>query len=88
MIALARLLIILFVIQTIAYAGLSLYSRAVRRGKLRAKWEEKGLTMEQEVFVERGLKRYDNSFRRKLILGVYIIPWVAIAALIYVVNFM
>ena len=88
MIALARLLIILFVVQTIAYVCLSLYSRSVRRGKLEVKWDEKGLTGDTVTFVARGLRRYDKSFRRKLILGVYLVPWVGIAALIYVVNFM
>ncbi|WP_170448684.1 hypothetical protein [Ruegeria arenilitoris] len=83
-----RLFLGLLVVQTIAYFALSLYSRRVRRQKLETWWEEKGKTGNKEAFVERGLHVYDNSFRRKLILGVYIVPWVAIAALIYVVNYM
>ena len=88
MIGLLRLLLILLVIQTIAYAGLSFYSRGIRRRKLENWWDEKGKTGNKEAFVERGLHVYDNSFRRKLILGVYIVPWVAIGALIYIVNYM
>lgn len=88
MLGVLRLVIVLLVVQTIAYVALSFYSRSVRRSKLRARWREKGLTGDEEAFVARGLKVYDNSFRRKLILGVYLVPWVAIAALIYVVNFM
>jgi hypothetical protein len=88
MIGLLRLLLILLVIQTIAYVGLSFYSRGVRRRKLEDWWDEKGKTGNKEAFVERGLHVYDNSFRRKLILGVYIVPWVAIGALIYIVNYM
>lgn len=83
-----RLFLGLLVVQTFAYFALSLYSRRVRRQKLETWWEEKGKTGNKEAFVERGLHVYDNSFRRKLILGVYIVPWVAIAALIYVVNYM
>ncbi|WP_170596194.1 hypothetical protein [Ruegeria arenilitoris] len=83
-----RLFLGLLVVQTIAYFALSLYSRRIRRQKLETWWEEKGKTGNKEAFVERGLHIYDNSFRRKLILGVYIVPWVAIAALIYVVNYM
>ncbi|WP_170440182.1 hypothetical protein [Ruegeria arenilitoris] len=83
-----RLFLGLLVVQTIAYFALSLYSRRIRRQKLETWWEEKGKTGNKEAFVERGLHVYDNSFRRKLILGVYIVPWVAIAALIYVVNYM
>ncbi len=83
-----RLFLILFVIQTIAFFALSFYSRGVRRRKLETWWDEKGKTGDKAAFVERGLHVYDNSFRRKLILGVYIVPWVAIGALIYIVNYM
>ncbi len=83
-----RLFVILLIVQTLAYFALSYYSRGVRRHKLETWWDEKQKTGNKEAFVERGLKAYDNSFRRKLILGVYIIPWVAIIVLIYVVNYM
>ncbi len=83
-----RLFLVLLVLQTIAYFALSLYSRSVRRRKLETWWDEKGKQGNKEAFVERGLHVYDNSFRRKLILAVYIVPWVAIGALIYIVNYM
>jgi hypothetical protein len=83
-----RLFLVLLVLQTIAYFALSLYSRGVRRRKLETWWDEKGKLGNKEAFVERGLHVYDNSFRRKLILAVYIVPWVAIGALIYIVNYM
>jgi len=83
-----RLFLVLLVLQTIAYFAISLYSRGVRRRKLETWWDEKGKQGNKEAFVERGLHVYDNSFRRKLILAVYIVPWVAIGALIYIVNYM
>ncbi len=83
-----RLFLILLVIQTVAYVALSLYSRNARRRKLESWWDAKGKRGNKQAFVERGLHVYDNSFRRKLILGVYIVPWVAIGALIYIVNYM
>ncbi len=88
MFGMLRLFFFLLVAQTIAYVCLSLYSRSVRRGKLETHWDNKGLAGDREAFVQRGLKKYDNSFRRKLILGVYFIPWVAVIALIYFVNYM
>lgn len=88
MIGALRLFVGLFVAQSIAYAVLSLYARRVRRRKLEERWDEKGKTGSKEAFVERGLRAYDRSFRRKLILGVYIVPWAAIAAVIYVVNYL
>jgi len=89
MLALLRLLFILLIVLTVIYVGVSIYSRQVRRTKLAARWDEKDvLTVDRETFIERGLKKYDNSIRRKLILGVYIIPMMAIAVLVYVTNFM
>ena len=83
-----RLFLILLVLQTIAYFALSLYSRSVRRRKLESWCDDKGKSGDKEAFVTRGLHVYDKSFRRKLILGVYIVPWMAILALIYSVNYM
>ena len=40
MLALARLLVIGFVVLTVIYISLSLYSRSVRRGKLAREWDE------------------------------------------------
>lgn len=83
-----RFLIPLLVILTVIYAGVSIYSRWARRSKLIAHWEKKGLTGDRDAFVQRGLKKYDGSFRRKLILGIYVVPLGLIAILIYVTNFM
>ncbi len=87
MFALLRLLVIGFVALTIVYVCLSLYSRAVRKGKLAEEWDaEQGLG-ERESFIEDGLKEYDGSLRRKLILGVYVVPAVLVALIIYLTNF-
>ncbi|SDC63729.1 hypothetical protein [Ruegeria marina] len=88
MFGLLRLVLVLLIVQTVVYVALSFYSRAVRRDKLERWWDEKGKTGDKEAFVERGLRAYDGSFRRKLILGVYFVPWALIAVLIYIVNFM
>ncbi len=88
MFAMFRLFFMLMIVLTIVYVALSFYSRAVRRGKLKAQWDEEGHSGDRDAFVEAGLKDYDGSLRRKLILGVYIIPIGAIALLVYVMNFM
>lgn len=87
MFALARLLVIMFVVLSIIYLCLSLYSRAVRRDKLEAEWDEGDISTPRETFVSDGLKAYDGSLRRKLILGVYVVPTVLMGVVIYVVNF-
>ncbi|WP_170771035.1 hypothetical protein [Ruegeria lacuscaerulensis] len=83
-----RFLIPLLIVLTVIYVGLSIYSRLVRRRKLIAHWEKKGLRGDRDAFLERGMRQYDNSFRKKLLLGVYVIPLGAIALLIYITNFM
>ncbi len=87
MLALLRLSVIGFVVLTIIYVALSFYSRAVRRGKLEAEWDEEGMTGDKEAWVDQGLEEYDGSLRRKLILGVYIVPVTLVIVLIYFVNF-
>ncbi|NIZ60251.1 hypothetical protein DL239_04600 [Sedimentitalea sp. CY04] len=82
------LLFELLVVLTVVYVVVSLYSRAVRKSKLKRHWKQKGLKVDRDAYVRRGLKKYDGSIRRKLILLVYIIPLGAIALLVYVMNFM
>ena len=92
MFALARLLFMGFIVLTIIYVFLSLYSRAQRRSKLKAQWTREGLDDQdtrgdQDDYVQKGLEEYDDSVRRKLILGVYVIPTLLIAVIIYLTNF-
>ncbi len=87
MAALARLLVIGFIVLTVIYISLSLYSRAVRRGKLKTWWEEEGRPGDLDSYVEQGLRDYDGSLRRKLILGVYVVPICLVTLIIYLTNF-
>ncbi|MEX0285794.1 MAG: hypothetical protein AB3N23_14395 [Paracoccaceae bacterium] len=88
MIAPIRLIFILLIVLSVVYIVLSFWSRNKRRQKLIAWWDEKGHKGDRDAFVQRGLRQYDKSFRRKLLLGVYIIPILVIAVMIYVMNFM
>lgn len=88
MLALARLVVFGFLILSVIYVCLSLYSRSVRRGKLEAEWDEEIKEGDREAFVKEGLEEYDGSLRRKLILGVYVIPIALISFIIYATNFM
>ena len=86
MFALARLVVVGFVVLSIIYVCLSLYSRFVRRRKLVAEWEETRQG-DRDTFVDEGLQDYDGSLRRKLILGVYVVPTLLVAVIIYLTNF-
>ncbi|SIO41761.1 hypothetical protein SAMN05444722_2009 [Rhodovulum sp. ES.010] len=87
MIALLRFVIFATVVLTIVYVSVSLYSRAVRRDKLEREWDGEIREGDREAFVRDGLKEYDQSLRRKLILGVYIVPAIVIGTIIYIVNY-
>lgn len=87
MFALGRLLVIGFLVLSVVYICLSLYSRAVRRDKLEKEWDEEIQQGDRETFVQAGLRDYDGSLRRKLILGVYIVPLTVISVIIYLTNF-
>jgi Ca2+/Na+ antiporter len=87
MFALGRLLVIGFLVLSVVYICLSLYSRAVRREKLEKEWDEEIQQGDRDTFVQAGLRNYDGSLRRKLILGVYIVPLTVISVIIYFTNF-
>ena len=87
MAALARLVVIGFVVLTIIYFCLSLYSRSVRKGKLEEWYEEAGRPGDREAYIDAGLKEYEGALRRKLIWGVYVVPVSIIAIIIYFTNF-
>lgn len=85
MFALIRLVAMALVVLTVVYISVSLYSRAVRKTKLEAEWEETQVG-DRDSFVREGLEAYSTSFRRKLILGVYILPSLLLIAIIYATN--
>jgi hypothetical protein len=87
MAALLKLVVIGGVILTVLYAALSIWSRRTRRGKLEAEWLVSGRPGDEDAFVDAGLKEYDGSVRRKLILGVYVVPVAVVAAIVYWTNF-
>ncbi|WP_417723086.1 hypothetical protein [Salipiger sp.] len=87
MLALLRLVIIGFVVLTAIYVALSIWSRRVRRGKLGLEWDEAQGPGAREAFVEEGLRDYDRSLRRKLILGVYVVPVCVVALIVYLTNY-
>ena len=85
--ALVRLLFIAFVVLSVIYLSLSLYSRARARDRLEAEYDAGCIDIPRDTYVSQGLKTYDRSLRRKLILGVYIEPMSLVGLIIYLVNF-
>lgn len=82
-----RLFFMAFVVLSVIYLSLSLYSRAVRKGKLEQQWIEEGREGDRRAYIRAGLVDYDRSLRRRLILGVYLIPMAIIGTILYLVNY-
>lgn len=72
---------------TVIYFSLSWYSKSVRREKLEKQFDAGGIEGDRQAFIEQGIKEYEDSLRRKLIYGVYVVPVVLIAIVIYMMNF-
>jgi Na+/H+ antiporter NhaC len=85
--AILRLSVVAFIVMLVVYFILSAWSRSVRRGKLGEEWDEDVREGDRDAFIEQGLEEYDGSLRRKLILGVFVVPYLVIGVLVYVVNF-
>jgi len=78
MIPLIRGIVIIFLILTLVYIILSQWSRWRERGRLRnnysAQTDAFRRSEEEDVFVARGMARYNRSLRPKLYLFVFAIP--------------
>jgi hypothetical protein len=85
---LIRIYLVAFVVLTVFYALLRVYSRSLRKEKLEKHWDrEKPEGTFREIYVQEGLAAYDKSMRPKLLAIVYVIPFLVIGVTIYMVNY-
>lgn len=76
-----------FLILTVIYLLVSVYSRSVRREKLEKEFDAGDVAGDRDAYVEKGMEAYHHSLRRWLILLVYVIPIITVAITVYVVNY-
>ena len=88
MIAGIRLFVIAFVVLSVIYVYLSIRKRWQARNELEAEFDAGGVEGDRDTYIEEGMREYQSSLRRKLILGVYVVPLLVVATLIYVMNYM
>ena len=86
-----RGLLLGFVALTLVYVAVSIYSRSVRREKLEKAWDtdpanEGRSDADRTSHLTDGMADYHRSLRRRLILLIYVVPLVLIAATIYFVD--
>lgn len=84
--AFLRLAVFGFLFLGVVYLLISIYSRSVRREKLEKEWDEDIQEGDRDAFIAAGMKDYEGSLRKKLILLVFVIPVCVVAGLFYVVN--
>jgi hypothetical protein len=92
MIGLLRAGVLAFVLLTVVYVLVSIYSRSVRREKLEDAWDsdparEGAAQDERDAYINAGMAAYRSGLRRKLILLVYIIPMAVVLATVYAINY-
>ena len=87
MIAIIRLAVAGFVILTLVYFIVGIYSRSVRREKLEKEFDAGGVEGDRDAYVEAGLLAYKNGLRYRLIWLVYEIPTVLVAVIVYIVDY-
>lgn len=86
MIAFLRFFIPLLIVQTAVYAFLAISARLRQRRRLQAEWEEAGQPGARDDFVDQGMDVYEDTLRYKLLLAIYVVPWVVLATIVYWVN--
>jgi hypothetical protein len=72
---------------TVFYWLLSIYFRSVERERLEKDYDDGGVAGDRDAFIAQGLAAFDRSLKRKLVLLVYIVPTVVVAALVWILNF-
>jgi Ca2+/Na+ antiporter len=82
-----RLALVGFVVLTLVYWLVSVYSRSVRREALEKEWDAGPQDIDRATYVAEGLREYQHGLRRQLILLVYIVPAIVVPVLIYILNF-
>lgn len=83
-----RITVFGFLFLAVIYFLVSIYSRSLRREKLENKWDEDIKEGDRDAYIRDGMKDYEGSLRKKLIVLVFVVPVLVVVGLLYVTNFM
>ena len=86
MIGIMRAAVLGFILLSVVYVLVSIYSRSVRRESLEKKFDAGGIEGDRDAYIEAGMQTYQKSLRHWLLWLVYIIPAVVVSATVYFVN--
>ncbi len=80
-------LVMTFAALTAVYAALTYIGRKRAADKVRGEYADSGTQLSQTDFMDQGIARYQKSLRRRLIIGVYLIPLFFAGVLIYLAQY-
>ena len=82
-----RLLVLSAVVLTIVFVCVDAYLREGKRSELEAKWNSRKASGRAAIAgtddIEAGVKAYSRSLRRRLVILIYLLPLLLIAAIVY-----
>ena len=91
MIVWIRNIVIIFVLLSVVFVLLSTWARFRQRAKLNTEYKAldkpQESKMSKDVFIEKGMQKYNRSLKPKLIFGVFLVPLAASAILIYLAQY-
>ncbi|WP_347268746.1 hypothetical protein [Paracoccus sp. (in: a-proteobacteria)] len=92
MIAFLRLIAMVLAIELVFYVLISIYVRSLRREELEREWDRRhparaGASPQRTAFVRRAMRGFNRTLRARLVGLVLVLPLVAIAAIIVIVNY-
>ena len=87
MIGILRSAVIGFVLLTVVYLIVAMYSRSVRREKLEKKFDAGDVDGDRTAYIEAGMQQYEQGLKRRLVWLVYIVPAVIVITTVYLVNY-
>jgi hypothetical protein len=85
--ALGRLILVMLVVSSIVYVSLWFTLRAAQTERLERDWEDEGRPGSRDEFIREGLDRRALVTRRRLLLGVYVVPIFLVTLLVYLTNY-
>lgn len=86
-----RMIAIVIALEAFFYVLISVYMRSLQREKLENLWDQRhpdqaGDTVARREFVHRMMIGFEKTLRARLVALVFVIPTIAVAAVIYYVN--
>ncbi|MGR3493225.1 MAG: hypothetical protein ACU0DW_14295 [Shimia sp.] len=84
--AFIRLFILVFLISTLLYVVVAWSARARQRERLKLQWRDELRVGDRDRWMREELAKYDRSLQARLILGLYVVPFLFVGAMIYLQN--